>query len=83
MTDSKPFERLVVVHGTADPVLAATLSFVGLQVVHAGGDITVWAPAAWDLPWSLQLTQDPALQKGAEAEAWDLWPERQADYLIP
>lgn len=46
-------QRLVVVHGPADPVLASTLIFVGLHVVHQADGIAVWAPLEWELAWSL------------------------------
>lgn len=44
-------QRLVVVVGSADPVLESTLIYVGLHPVHAGGDLTVWAPLDWELGW--------------------------------
>jgi len=36
--------RVVVVHGPADPILTYTLDVVGLEVVQEVGDVTVWAP---------------------------------------
>ena len=36
--------RVVVVHGPADPILTYTLDVVGLEVVKEVGDVTVWAP---------------------------------------
>lgn len=54
-------QRLVVVHGTADPVLASTLMFVGLHMVHQADGIMVWAPLEWELAWSLpEPVPDPA-----------------------
>lgn len=50
--------RVVVVHGPADPMLTYTLDLVGLDVVDEIGDVTVWAPrdlrepdwCSWELP---------------------------------
>lgn len=49
--------RVVVVHGPADPMLTYTLDLVGLEVVEEMGDVTVWAPrrrhqrVAYEIPW--------------------------------
>ena len=37
-------ERVVIVHGIADPILTYTLGAVGLSVILKVGDVTVWAP---------------------------------------
>lgn len=53
MTQATQCERLVVVHGAADPILTYTLDLVGLEIVSEIGEITIWAPcplksSSWD-----------------------------------
>lgn len=36
--------RVVVVHGAADPMLTYTLDLVGLEIIQEVDDVTVWAP---------------------------------------
>lgn len=62
-------QKLVVVLGPADPVLESTLAYVGLQMVHAAGDISVWAPLEWNpsLPISL-----PPLDYGQLFDEWSI-----------
>ena len=69
-------QRLVVVVGSADPVLESTLTYVGLHPVHDAGDLTVWAPLDWDLDW-LELGRD--LNGRTASGAWGDGP-RSADY---
>lgn len=47
MTGPGTGQRLVVVHGPADPVLTSSLIYVGLQVIGQVDDITIWAPLEW------------------------------------
>ena len=42
-------DRLVVVHGDEDELLAVTLSLAGLEAVYLTPDLTVWAPTRWGL----------------------------------
>jgi hypothetical protein len=37
-------DRIVVVHGPADPILTYILGDLGLSVINETGDITIWAP---------------------------------------
>lgn len=47
MTGRYHVERLVVVHGGEDELLAATLALAGLEAVYLAPDLTVWAPTRW------------------------------------
>ncbi len=51
-------QRLVIVVGSADPLLERRLSFVGLRPVHHGSGATVWAPIDWEWGW-LDRVGDP------------------------
>lgn len=70
-------QRLVVVHGTADPVLASTLMFVGLHVVHQADGITVWAPLEWELAWPLP---EPGAGRPELCPEWGNIPMATASY---
>lgn len=47
--------RVVVVHGPADPMLTYTLDVVGLEVVQEIGDVTIWAPRRYFGPIGFDL----------------------------
>ena len=49
MTGRYDVDRLVVVHGGEDELLAATLALAGLEAVYLTPDLTVWAPTRWGL----------------------------------
>ena len=57
MTGRLEVERLVVVHGGEDELLAATLSLAGLEAVYLTPELTVWAPTRWGL--ETHLNTDP------------------------
>ena len=60
MTGRYDADRLVVVHGGEDDLLAATLSLAGLEAVYFTADLTVWAPARWGLETHLHpIDADP------------------------
>ena len=57
MSADHPVRRLVVVHGSPDPLLTYTLGAVGLSVILEIGEVTIWSPdpglgAGYDIPWA-------------------------------
>jgi hypothetical protein len=53
VTGGYAVDRLVVVHGGEDELLAATLALAGLEAVYLTPDLTVWAPTRWGLETNL------------------------------
>lgn len=49
MSCSPCCQRVVVVHGTPDPVLSDALYLAGLAVAYETETLTLWAPAGWSL----------------------------------
>ena len=57
MSADHRLQRVVVVHGSPDPLLTYTLGAVGLSVILELGDVTIWAPdpgrgAGCEIPWA-------------------------------
>ncbi len=44
MIGEEHIDRVVVVHGPADPMLTYILGDLGLAIIAEIGDITLWAP---------------------------------------
>ena len=57
MSADHPVRRVVVVHGSPDPLLTYTLGAVGLSLILEMDAVTIWAPdpgrgAGYDVPWA-------------------------------